>query len=306
MQQQNTQDINLLKDKILELVKTKGPVLPVEISQETNIDLIFSGAILSEFVSRKLIFISNAKIGGSPIYYTKEQNPKLPDRLYNHLRSREKEAYDLLNKDKVLKDTKLEPAHRVAIRSLKDFAIPLNVTQNENTELFWKYFLVNEEEAKNIIEELLKKPEVLKHLPEKEIIKEKITLEKRPEVQEKQKAAEKLLKKPIKEKPKQKDCFYEIIKEFLSKNKIKILEEIVIRKQKDFEFIVKLPSSVGHLEYYIKARSKKTINDTDLSLAYSESQQKKLPCLFITSGKLTKKAEALAKKLSGQLTLKQI
>lgn len=303
MQQQNTQDINLLKDKILNYVKTNGPVLPVHISKQVNTNLILSGAILSELASRNLIFISNAKIGGSPVYYTKEQESKLPGLLYDHLKSKEKEVYVLLNKERVLKDNKLEPAHRIAIRSLKDFAIPLNVIQNNNTELFWKYYMVNEQEAKNTIHELLKKSEIVEPLEEKEIIKD---LEELPKVPKKLEAAEKLLQKPIKEKPKQKDGFHEIIREFLGKNKIKIIEENVIRKQKDIEFVVKLPSSVGQLKYYIKAKSKKTINDADLSLAYSESQQKKLPCLFITNGRLTKKAIELEKKLSGQLTLKQI
>ena len=97
-----------------------------------------------------------------------------------------------------------------------------------------------------------------------------------------------------------------IIREYLSKNKINVLEETIIKKQSEFEFIVNIPSSVGNLKYFIKAKNKASINDVDISLAYSESHQKKLPCLFITRGKLTKKAVDLEKKLTGQITLKQI
>jgi len=115
------------------------------------------------------------------------------------------------------------------------------------------------------------------------------------------------IEKPIKPaKPKQRDNFYGIIREYLSKNKINVLEETIIKRQSEFEFIVNLPSSVGNLKYFIKAKNKASINDVDISLAYSESHQKKLPCLFITRGKLTKKAVDLEKKLTGQITLKQI
>ena len=40
---------------------------------------------------------------------------------------------------KVLRDISLEPVMRVALRELKDFAIPLNVKINGNSEVFWKF-----------------------------------------------------------------------------------------------------------------------------------------------------------------------
>lgn len=302
MQQQNTQNVVLMRDRALEYVQSEGPLLPVQVSKHIGSDLMLAGAILSELSSRKLILITHANIGGSPLYYVNGQEPKLSSRLYNSLKSKEKEVFTLLDKDKVLKDEDLEPAHRVAIRNLKDFAVKLDVIQEDKSETFWKYSLIEDLEAKNIIENLLKK-DVIKEFPIESPNEIPLELPK-PEIKQ---PVTSQIEKPIKPaKPKQRDNFYGTIREYLSKNKINILEETIVKKQSEFEFIVNLPSSVGNLKYFIKAKNKASINDADISLAYSESHQKKLPCLFITKGKLTKKAIDLEKKLTGQITLKQI
>ena len=44
---------------------------------------------------------------------------------------------------------------------------------------------------------------------------------------------------------------------------------------------------------YCVAKDKKAINEGDLSTAYVYAQQKNMPCMFITSGRLTKKAEVM-------------
>jgi len=302
MQQQNTQNIVLMRDKALEYVQSNGPLLPVQVSKRIGSDLMLAGAILSELSSRKLVLITHANVGGSPLYYVKGQESKLSSLLYNNLKSKEKEVFTLLDKDHVLKDEDLEPAHRVAIRNLKDFAVKLDVIQENKSETFWKYSLIEDSEAKDLIGNLIKK-DVAEEIPIKVLKDMPVELPK-PEVKQQVITPIEKPTKPIKQK--QKDNFYGIIKEYLSKNRINILEETIVRKQTEFEFIVNLPSSVGNLKYFIKAKNKQTINDADVSLAYSESQQKKLPCLFITKGKLTKKAIDLEKKLTGQITLKQI
>ena len=302
MQQQNTQNVVLMRDRALEYVQSDGPLLPVQVSKHIGSDLMLAGAILSELSSRKLILLTHANVGGSPLYYVKGQESKLSSRLYNSLKSKEKEVFTLLDKEKVLKDEDLEPAHRVAISNLKDFAVKLDVIQDNKSETFWKYSLIEDSEAKNLIENLLKN-DVVQEIPV-EVPKEIHVELPKPEIKQQVTTQ---IEKPIKPiKQKQKDNFYGIIREYLSKNKINVLEETIIKKQSEFEFIVNIPSSVGNLKYFIKAKNKASINDVDISLAYSESHQKKLPCLFITKGKLTKKAVDLEKKLTGQITLKQI
>ena len=67
-----------IRDKILVLVKQKGPLLPVQLVKEIpGLNTIFAGAILSELYASKKVFISHIKVGGSPLYYVQGQEEKL-------------------------------------------------------------------------------------------------------------------------------------------------------------------------------------------------------------------------------------
>lgn len=81
------------------------------------------------------------------------------------------------------------------------------------------------------------------------------------------------------------------VKEILESKGVEILGFEVVRKKFDIDFDIVLHARVGELKYYCKARNKKTINDGDLASAFVTGQMKKLPVLYVTPGKLTKKAE---------------
>ncbi|MBW2993126.1 hypothetical protein KY317_00965, partial [Candidatus Woesearchaeota archaeon] len=98
-------------EKVMEFIKTKGPVLPTQLSKIIGQDPLIASAYLSELTDRKKIKISHIKIGSSPVYYVNGQEPKLQE-LYAHLDEREKEAYDFLKKNKILRDIKQAPAIR--------------------------------------------------------------------------------------------------------------------------------------------------------------------------------------------------
>ena len=66
-----------------------------------------------------------------------------------------------------------------------------------------------------------------------------------------------------------------------------------IRKKSEIDLIISVPSGVGNIEYFCKAKNKKRINHADLSSAFVQGQLKKLPVLFITTGSLTKKAKEM-------------
>ena len=104
---------------------------------------------------------------------------------------------------------------------------------------------------------------------------------------------------------KEKDLFFRRILNYFSQNDIEVLDYKIIRKKSDIEFTLAVPSRIGSQEYYCKAKSKKKINDGDLSSAYIQGQAKKLPVIFITIGELTKKAkEMLAKDFKGMIVKK--
>jgi hypothetical protein len=79
--------------------------------------------------------------------------------------------------------------------------------------------------------------------------------------------------------------------EFFQDKNIKAIDEKIIRKNSDIEFIIKMPTAVGTVEYFCKAKNKKKCSDGDLSSAYLKGQTKKLPTLFLTTGEVAKKSK---------------
>ena len=279
--------MNNIKEKIIQLIKVKGPVIPAQISKEIETNIIMASAYLSELSSNNLVKISNIKIGGSPLYYLPGQEHKLQD-FVNKLHEKEKKSYDLLKQNKVLRDSSLDPVSRVTLRQIKDFAIPLKVDYKDNSEIFWKWYLLSNKEAEELIKVQLKPKKPLKGI-------QKPLKEEKPEKKE-----IKAVKKEIE------DSFFNEIQQYFSKNKINILDKKIIRKKKDIELLIEIPSSVGNLKYFCKAKNKKKITDGDLSSVYIQAQSRKLPVLFLTKGELTKKAKEMLEKEFKGLKIMQI
>jgi hypothetical protein len=137
------QDAAQIREKILSILKFKGPLLPVHIANETGLTMLFASAFLSELLSDKKIKMSHMKVGNSPIYFLLGHESQL-ERYSHYLKSREKDAFIMLKEKKIVKDSEQEPAIRVALRSIRDFAIPFK----RNNETYWRYFIVSENEFK--------------------------------------------------------------------------------------------------------------------------------------------------------------
>lgn len=282
-----------IREKILQFIREKGPIIPVEITKHINSNILIASAHLSELSSNSKVKVSNVKVGGSPLYYLPGQEAQL-QKFSNNLHEKEKKAYDLLFQKKVLRDNELEPVMRVALRAIKDYAIPLQVNFKDSSEIFWKWYLLTNKEAEELIKPIVKEKEepIEKEIPKK--------------IEETQKKIEPLIekRKSVKKEKIDKDIFLEKISNYFSKNKINILSKEVIRKA-EVDFIVQVPSAVGNLEYYCKAKNKKSINDADLASAFAQGQLRKLPVLFITNGELTKRAkEILQKDFKGMSVIK--
>ena len=141
-----------LRNKIIDLLKAKGPCLPIQGSKSLGTNSIMAGAILATLLEQKHLKISNAKIGGSPVYYLEGQENKLGQTLYPHMKEVHKKAYDLLKKNIVLEDRALDPVNRVALRELGDFAKKLTIYTGE---IFWKFHLVDDKDAEEKIKGLV-------------------------------------------------------------------------------------------------------------------------------------------------------
>mgnify|MGYP001563732871 CR=1 FL=1 len=288
------------RDKILEFVKQKGPVLPIQVSKIIATNILMASAHLAELTASQKLKISTIKVGNSPLYYLPGQEEML-QKFTESMNDKEKKAYDLLQHSKILRDSEQEPVIRVALREIKDFAIQLNVNYNNNQETFWKWYLTNNEDAEKIIKDrlnILEKP-IEKRLEEKSFEK---SLEKKEE-----KPLEKQAKEYKKYKPREKiDNFLQDISKFFEKNKINVVNTEIIKKNSEIDFIVEIPSVVGNLQYYCKAKNKKRISDSDLSNAYVKGQFKKLPVIILSPGELSTKAEEILAKELNNMTFKKI
>ena len=306
-----------LRERIVDIVKSKGPVLPVQISKEIGTNILMASAHLAELTASKRLKISNIKVGGSPLYYLSGQEAML-QKFVGNLNDKEKKAFDLLSQNKILMDSGQEPVIRVALREIKDFAMPLNVTYNNSTKIFWKWYLTTDEEAENLIKREigLEKPEekksegnkiepAQKRIKEKPIEKE----QKQPTEMQQQKVKAPIEKAPEKRgrKPKEKeDLFLKDLTRFFEKNKINIVSSDVIKRNSEIDFIVELPSAVGNLQYYCKAKNKKRVSDSDLSNAYMRGHFKKLPVIVLSPGELSSKAQDILKRELNNLTFKKM
>ena len=166
-------------EQIKALIQRIGPVSPTQIAKNLGTSSIIASAHLSELVSKRELKLSFLKVGSSPLYYLPGQEDKLQN-FSKHLHEKERIVYDMLLKDKVLWDKKVEPVVRVALRGIKDFAVPLQVNFQGNSEIFWKWYLLGNKEAEEQIKNLLgvkKKETPVEKEVKKEVIKEEPTQE---------------------------------------------------------------------------------------------------------------------------------
>ncbi|MBD3309745.1 hypothetical protein GF351_00850 [Candidatus Woesearchaeota archaeon] len=406
-----------IKERIISIIRSKGPVIPVQIAKELETNMIFASAHLSELVrSGEIRITQNLRIGGSPLYYLQGQEYKLQD-FAEHLNEKDQKALELLKQNKVLKDREQTPLIQVALRSIKDFAVPLQVTHNDDSkEIFWKFYLMSTDNASRVIQSRLRKdkkkveapqphvqhgaeaaaqdqenagPEVMETKPkyaaspekeaspagqgdaDKHAKKEGVVWKDKaggdsiinPEEEQdktgfkdntkdnnnhEKKSADEKKPSDIREKPNEKeqkdkhirpkpktsavkkenktqkeetkekkkcdlkdkneeqsspfvdttisDPFAKQAREFFSRNRIAVLQNSIVKKKTDIDFVIEVPSPLGPLPYYCKARKKKRINDGDISQAFLQGQLRKLPVMFLTTGELTKKAKAMIQK----------
>lgn len=306
------------RDKLLQIIRIRGPVIPAQIKDVINTDILMASAMLSELVSKNLLKVSSLKIGGSPLYYIPGQESKLQN-FANKLNEKDRKTYDLLQQKRILRDKELDPLTRVSLRQIKDFAKPLEVSFGEEKEIFWKWYLTPDQEAGTMIKKVFGIKKELP-IPKPESVKEKIK-EKKPEILErvKEEVIEKREAIPIKKPPKPlkppkpkrfvevpKDTFVRTVNNYFKRKNIQVIEQKVVRKNSDIDYVIKLPTAVGSVMYYCKAKSKKRPSDADLASAFVQGQLKKLPVLFLTPGELTKRAKEMLNKEFKNIIIKKV
>lgn len=295
------QDHLQIKEKIISFIKIKGPSLPVHLAKEINTNILFASAFLSELISEKRLKISRLKVGNSSLYFVPEQESLL-EGFSQHLKSKEKEAFELLKQKRILKDSEQHPVIRVAIREIKDFAIPFK----KEDQIYWKYFTVSNQE---LIDKIKEMPVIKKQMPnisldksEQKTIqiadkKPEIKLDGKPSKIETQPFSSKTNKKEskkIREKTsseflektsgKKGDKFFNKVKEFLSKRLIEILDIEGFSKT-DLTLKIRMQNE----EKLLIAYNKKKIDEKDILNAYKKASKLKQSFIILSLGEPNKK-----------------
>ena len=248
-------DASEIKQKILYFIKMNGPSLPVRISREIKSDTLFTSAFLSELFNEKVIKMSDMRIGSSPLYFI-EGHEFMLENFSHYLKSKEKEAFGLLKEKSFLKDSEQNPAIRVAETGGLLAIIAESEFKKGQTE-------VKEEEK-----------------PEKEIIE----VEKPLEIPKRARGKRKTAKKKSEEKEK----FFDIVKQFISKNSIEL---------KDIEGFTKNEIILRVLdkgeEKILLACNKRKISDNDIIKAHKKLSKKGLPYMLLGLNEPSKKTSEL-------------
>ncbi len=292
-------ETNQTKKKILEILEEKGPSLPINIAKQIGMNSLFISAFLSELTSEKRIKTSSLKVGGSPLYYLEGQEEQL-EPFYKYMHPKEAETFLLLKKNKILKDNLQEPATRVALRSIRDFAIGFK----QNEEIYWRHHIIPEEEAIKIINPLPVSKITIKSPKQKiKISKENISEPEKkdsPDKEDSKSFIKKSLNKIDKEfqnplisedkKSKPKSDFINKTICFLKENNLEIKKEEDY-KAKEYNCIIQIKSQLGLINFLTQAKDKKTITETDMKKLLSNSQKIPLPAFLLYTGTISKKAQ---------------
>lgn len=295
------QKLNNEKERIISYIKLKGPSLPVHVAKAVNLSPLFASAYLSELYTERKLFMSHMKIGSSQLYLVPGQEMQL-ENFIQYLNPKEREALELLKNSKILEDEKQHPAIRVALRAIKDFAIPIRARINEDQKIIWRYFTIPENNIDQLINPKAKEEpkiqekveEIIQELKEKTESPIKKELEKITEQPVKEEITEEIKEEKIKKsKPKKTKAtdtkFVNNIKEYLSSKDVEILS-ILEEKPKEFTAKVRIDTLFGKQEYLLLAKNKKKITSEEIAFAHQKAQSEKMPALLMAPGEIDKKS----------------
>lgn len=318
-----------MQEQILQFLRMSGPTLPGKVAKHLNLPLLLASAGLADLSAQGKVKVSKLKVGGSPLYYLPGQEEHLEQFAAGNTDPKDFRVLQQLREQKVLRESTLDLLSKVALRHLPDFALPLQVSFQEHNELFWKWHLLSEEETREKIQKLLMPKEEAPEealppenfpspssgavprkgapdLPfQKRLVEEEKGIQKEENIlgKEERRKTEGLVEKTETEKWEEtrkkktvvEEEFLPDIEQFFKHLKIMVEQKETLRKNAELNFLVQVPSVVGSLKYFCKAKQKKRCDEKDLSAAYMEAQIKKLPLLFLYTEELSKKAEEMLK-----------
>ncbi len=314
--------MNITAEEVFDIVKRHGPIIANKIKQLLQQpDATMINVYLSTLKHEQKIRFTHLQLGTSMFAYTIEQREKL-EQLIQHLNEKDRRTAQLLQEKRILRAQEQDPLTRVSLSQIKDFATPLRVETKQGEELFYKYYLVSPEEAQKKIREILTgktTEEQIRPMRQQELAEiQKSAQETEGEKDVTQTISENnkhTKKQETKEKPAlvtdqarletQPDSeFSSEIKTYCKENNIRIQKITEVRRNSELDIIGLIPTAIGLVTFFIKAKNKKQSNDGDLASAILQAKKHFLPAIYLTTGKVTQKAQE-AEELQ-EITVKEI
>ena len=312
MVESRSENLSNSKSRVMSFLKDKGPSIPVKVSGHLGVDTMLASAFLAELLSDKEIKMSKMKVGNSPIYFLAGQEERLQD-FSNYLKGRERQAFELLKEKKILRDRNQEPAIRVALRSIKDFAFPFKVRD----ETFWRFYLVNHNEAVGNVENNIPKPKVTvmskikeafigEEVKPVEVVKEEVETSVKvvEPVKEVVRESVEEVVEPVKEIVKE-VSFGSRAESFLGENGFQIVRKIQARKR-DYSAVVRIRNDSEIKDYLCISKDKKSVTEGDVLKFLEEGKMDKLPVLILSTGEPNKKAQEWLEYLKGVVSFMKL
>lgn len=291
--------MKLSADEVLQVVKQHGPIIPNQVKQRLGQgDTTLINVYLSSLKDEGKIKFSNTQLGSSRFAYTPEQKPKL-EGLIEHLNEKDRRTAQKLKEEQVIRVSEAEPLVRVGLQNIKDFAIPIKVSTKQGEELFYRYFLTSQEEAQDKIRSILTGKEPGSNpggATPKEPAQEEPEENKQPEPKKQPEPEQ-----PKKPKKESQGSLYEppapdselgrAVVKYCEENDIIIKSYDEVRKDSEIDLVLDVPTAVGKITFYAKAKSKKSSNDGDVAAAVLAGKTRMLPAMYLTTGEVTNKAK---------------
>jgi len=274
----------MVHDKVVQLLKEKGPLMPVEISNNVGYDSFVMRAVLLELINQGLIKRSKRPIGSSLIYYLPEHENKMRELIYNDLGIPQKKVLHHLREIGRVDANHLTPHERAFINELADF---LKVEKiNESIIItFYDYKPKTEITPEPIQPPIIPSPTPV--IPEPtSVTREPEPIPNPPEI------------KPINQElrlfdnkitTKKATGFEAKTKEYLE-SLGEITKTTKIKNDSEYDYELRTTKPFEQ-EFTVKAKKKTSISETDLSIIYAEAIHQKKPAILLTNGKLTSKAK---------------
>ena len=266
------------REIIIRFLSRNGPSLPVEVGKELGYNSLLTKAVLIELIDDGVIRQSKRPIGNSLLYYLPGQEGLVKKELFNDLSIPERHALKRLKQeDRSLSEIELTPQERFIIKSLLDF-IDVKLINNQ------KYYSLKGVEQR--VAPIIPKPVTLfahKPVPEPEPAPGRPVR----------------IRSSWSEEVKSNTGFDNEVTNYLERlGQVKVLK--VVRRNRETNYVLKMNEPFPQT-FFIKSKNKKRINESDLSLIYTETLKQRMPGLLVTKGDLTSTAKKWMKDNVGDL-----